>query len=208
MTTQKPERNRTNSDRHDFTGQLSPLPASFYHRHTVDVARELLGAWLVRRLRRGKVLAGRIVETEAYLADDPAMHAYRGRTERNAPLFGHPGTSYVYFIYGMYHCFNVVTEAEGTPAAVLIRGLDHIADASGPGKICRALGIDLSHNRLDLTSAESTIRIAQGDKPTEPVVTTTRIGITKNADRPWRFYLLGSPGVSRRDRAAEGRVYE
>ncbi len=182
---------------------LLALPAKFYDRDTITVARELLGAWLVHRLKRGKVLAGRIVETEAYLPGDPAMHAYRGRTARNAPLFGLPGTSYVYFIYGMYHCFNAVTQPEGIASAVLIRGLDQIAEANGPGKLCRALKLDLTHNSLDLTSPESEVWIASGDELTEPIITTTRIGITKNAEQPWRFYLLGSPGVSRRDRTAE-----
>ena len=182
---------------------LLALPAEFYDRDTITVARELLGAWLVRRLKRGKVLAGRIVETEAYLPGDPAMHAYRGRTARNSPLFGLPGTSYVYFIYGMYHCFNAVTQPEGIASAVLIRGLDQIADANGPGKLSRALKLDLMHNSLDLTSPASEVWIASGDELTEPIITTTRIGITKNAEQPWRFYLLGSPGVSRRDRTAE-----
>jgi DNA-3-methyladenine glycosylase len=182
---------------------LQPLPTAFFHRHTVDVARELLGAWLIRRLPRNKILAGRIVETEAYLPGDEAMHAYRRKTQRNAPLFGKPGTSYVYFIYGVHYCFNVATEAEGVAAAVLIRGLDRIAEANGPGKLCRVLQIDRSHNWLDLTSSQSIIWLAKGELPAEKVITTTRIGITRNAHQPWRFYLMGSSGVSRRDRKAE-----
>jgi len=151
----------------------------------------------------GELLGGRIVETEAYLQNDEAMHAYRGKTARNAPLFGLPGTSYVYFIYGVHYCFNVVTEAEGIASAVLIRGLDQIDDANGPGKLCRRLKIDLSHNGLDLSSTDSPIWIARGTELEAPIITTTRIGITRAADKPWRFYILGSSGVSRRDRIAE-----
>ncbi|MFN7943982.1 MAG: DNA-3-methyladenine glycosylase [Blastocatellia bacterium] len=179
------------------------LSADFYAGDTVGVARLMLGAWLVRRLEDGRLLAGRIVETEAYLPGDPAMHGFRGRTARNAPLFGPPGSSYVYFIYGMYYCFNVVTQPEGIAAAVLIRGLDQIADANGPGRICRVMQLDLSHNGLDLTSKASDVFIVSGEQLTEPVITTTRIGITKNADPLWRFYVAGSPGVSKRDRKAE-----
>jgi DNA-3-methyladenine glycosylase len=182
---------------------LRPLPASFYREGTLTVARRLLGAWLVRRLPGGELLAGRVVETEAYLQDDEAMHAYRRRTPRNEPMFGPPGTSYVYFIYGAHHCLNVVTEPEGVASAVLIRGLDAIAGANGPGKLCRVLGLDLSHNRLDLTSRESPLWIARGEKLTAPVVTTTRVGLTRAVENPWRFYVLGSAGVSKRDRAAE-----
>lgn len=186
---------------------LRPLPASFFNGNTVDVARNLLGAWLVRRLPRNKTLAGRIVETEAYCPGDAAMHAYNGKTERNAPLFEKPGTSYVYFIYGVHHCFNVVTEPEGIAAAVLIRGLDQIAEANGPGRLCRILDIDRTHNWLDLTSGKSAIWLGKGDQVTEPVITTTRIGITRNAEQPWRFYLQGSSGVSRRDRRAEESAF-
>jgi DNA-3-methyladenine glycosylase len=182
---------------------LRPLPASFYEADTLAVARRLLGAWLVRRLPGGGLLAGRVVETEAYLQGDEAMHAYRRRTPRNAPMFGPPGTSYVYFIYGAHHCLNVVTEPEGVASAVLIRGLDGVAGANGPGKLCRVLGLDLSHNRLDLTSRDSPLWIARGKKLTVPIVTTTRIGLTRAVEQPWRFYVLGSAGVSKRDRAAE-----
>jgi DNA-3-methyladenine glycosylase len=183
---------------------LRPLPARFYAADTLTVARTLLGAWLVRRMPGGETLAGRVVETEAYLQDDEAMHAYRRRTPRNAPMFGAPGTSYVYFIYGAHHCLNVVTEPEGVASAVLIRGLEGVADANGPGKLCRALALDLSHNGLDLTSKNSPLWIARGEELRAPIVTTTRIGLTRAVDKPWRFYVLGSPGVSRRDRAAEG----
>lgn len=186
--------------------RLEPLPASFYETDTVAVARRLLGARLVRRTSDGRVIVGRIVETEAYLSDDEAMHAYRGKTARNAPLFGPPGTSYVYFIYGVHYCFNVVTEAEGIASAVLIRGLDDLEGANGPGRICRTLDINLEHNGLDLTSPASPIWVARGPELVAPVVTTTRVGITRAVERPWRFYVLGSAGVSRRDRRAEREV--
>ena len=190
---------------HEPGHELEPLPARFYEADTVRIARRLLGAYLVRRMPDGQLLSGRIVETEAYLQDDEAMHAYRRQTARNAPLFGPPGTSYVYFIYGVHYCFNVVTEAEGIASAVLIRGLDELEGANGPGKLCRALDINLTHNRLDLSSSASPVWIARGDELSAPVVTTTRIGITRAVEKPWRFYVLGSRGVSRRDRAAEDR---
>jgi DNA-3-methyladenine glycosylase len=151
-----------------------PLGRRFYARSTLRLARALLGAWLCRR-QGDVILRGRIVEVEAY-TDDAASHARgRRRTPRNAVMFGPPGVAYVYFTYGMHHCVNVVAERDGVPGAVLLRGLDGLAGANGPGRLCRALGIDRRFDGVDLTAG----------------------------DRPWRFYLAGSPGVSRRDRAAE-----
>ncbi|MHA1675849.1 MAG: DNA-3-methyladenine glycosylase, partial [Candidatus Njordarchaeales archaeon] len=133
----------------------APLNRNFYERYTVDVARDLLGKVLVRVLSSEQILAGIIVETEAYRGqDDPASHAYGRKTPRNAIMYGKPGYSYVYFIYGMYHCLNVVTEPEGVPAAVLIRAVEPIFGielmkkyrntdkisnlTNGPGKLCQA----------------------------------------------------------------------
>jgi len=148
------------------------------------------------------VRRGRIVEVEAY-THDGAAHArdYR-RTPRNAVVFGRPGHAYVYFTYGMHHCVNVVAERDGEPGAVLIRGLDGVAGANGPGRLCRVLAIDRALDGVDLTTGEQ-LWIESG-RHREAVVQTTRIGIRQAVDLPWRFYLLGSPGVSRRDRAAEG----
>ena len=177
-----------------------PLTRRFYARPTVDLARALLGTWLCRE-RDGEVVRGRIVEVEAY-TDDAASHAReRRRTPRNAVMFGRAGHAYVYFTYGMHHCVNVVAERDGAPGAVLIRGLDHLDGANGPGRLCRVLSIDRALDGIDLTAGER-LWIERGRRR-ETIVQTTRIGIRHAAELPWRFYLLGSPGVSRRDPAAE-----
>lgn len=179
------------------TPGLPRLDRSFYSRSTLDVARDLLGCVLHRKLGR-RVLRGRIVEVEAY-TDDAASHSRGGkRTPRNGIMFGPAGHAYVYFTYGMHHCLNAVTETDGTPGAVLIRGLDGIAAAAGPARLCRALSIDLAQNGLDLTRDPTLwIEPAPCAAP-ERVVQTTRIGIRQAVDLPWRFYLKGSPGVSRK----------
>lgn len=197
---------------------MSALPRSFYDRDTLAVARDLLGCRLVYETPGGKV-AGRIVEVEAYHGeDDPACHAAAGRTIRTAPLYGLPGFGYVYLIYGMYHCFNVVTRGEGHPSAVLVRALEPLegldlmrarraarrrngggplADrelASGPGKLCDALGITLEQNRADLMG--SPLRIEPGTSP-GAVVWTPRVGISVGTERFWRCFVKDSPYVSR-----------
>lgn len=193
------------------------LDRAFYARPAVEVARALLGKRLMRRT--GGVLVGRIVETEAYAADiDASCHAYRRQTPRNRSMFGPPGHAYVYRSYGIHHCLNVVTTTPGGPAsAVLIRGLeprvgietmralrpgsDDTALLRGPGNLCRALGIDIMLDGADLLGDE--LCVLEAPEPEEPTVTTTRIGITRSVELPWRYYLLGSPGVSRPNRAAE-----
>jgi len=156
-------------------------------------------------------MGGVIVEVEAYLgANDPASHAYRGETRRNRTMFGAPGHAYVYFTYGMHHCLNVVTGEKGTPHAILLRalapstGLDRwraarpdlplARIASGPGRLCRALGLDRSHDGLDLTRSELVIR------PAEPragaVRSGPRIGIRLAREMPYRFWLAGEAAVS------------
>jgi DNA-3-methyladenine glycosylase len=129
---------------------------------------------------------GRIVEVEAYLGvGDEAAHAARGRTRRTEVLFGPPGHAYIYLIYGIHYCLNVVAEPEGTAGCVLIRGVEGVGD--GPGKVTRALGLTLDHNGLDLVRGP--LRIHQRTGPARPVRATTRVGITKSADLPLRFLM-------------------
>lgn len=176
---------------------------------TREAAQRLLGAYLVRELD-GETLVGRIVETEAYLgAGDPGSHSARGETPRCASMFGPPGRAYVYRIYGIHHCFNVVTEPAGTGAAVLIRALepltgeaamrarrDSAALTNGPGRLCQALGIDRELDGADLTR-RGPLYLLHGDAPTEAIATTPRIGLTQGADLPLRYALAGSPWLSR-----------
>jgi DNA-3-methyladenine glycosylase len=179
------------------TRRVARFSRSFFARATAEVARDLLGARLVR-VDGGRRTVGRIVETEAYPPGDPASHAARGPTRRAATMFRRPGLAYVYLIYGMYWCFNIVTEPEGVGAAVLVRGLDGLDGCNGPGRLCRRLGVDGRFDGVDLLAPGSPLRLVPGAGAVpEPVVTTTRVGISRAADRPLRYYLLGSPGVSR-----------
>jgi DNA-3-methyladenine glycosylase len=150
--------------------------------------------------------AARIVEVEAYLGSrDPASHAYRGVTVRTAPMFGPPGRSYVYFVYGMYHCLNVVAERRGVAGAVLLRGaepLEGVGDdpraLAGPGKLARAFGLTTAHTNLDLVRGPLSIRDAPPVRDRD-VVRSARIGLNEHAttNKPWRFYVRSSSGVSR-----------
>ncbi len=186
---------------------LRKLPRSFYARATDAVARDLLGKVLI--LKAQERLCGRIVETEAY-TDDEASHAHRGRTPRNEPMFGQAGHAYVYFIYGMYHCLNVVTEGQGIPGAVLIRAVEPLegVDAmmrnrknrrlhqltNGPGKLCQAFGITAVHNGLDFTRSELSIA-DDGYRPSR-VARSTRIGIRRAAEEKRRYFLPHHPFLS------------
>jgi DNA-3-methyladenine glycosylase len=163
------------------------------------VARDLVGATF---LLDG--VGGVVVETEAYSADDPASHSYRGRTPRNAAMFGPPGHAYVYLIYGMHSCLNVVTDADGYPAAVLLRAVEAVeglpGPARGPALLCRAMEIDRRYTGINLTSPP--LYFLQGDSPIPPdrVASGPRIGIDYAGDwaaRPWRFWVADSPAVSR-----------
>ena len=181
------------------------LERADFARPTLNVARRLLGCVLHHRVG-DEWRRGRIVEVEAYTGDLASHTANGKRTPRNRIMFGPAGFAYVYFTYGMHHCFNVVTEAEGEPGAVLIRGLDGIVHAGGPALACRALHLTLRDNGRDLVT-DAGLWIAPGRRRRgERIVQTTRIGIRKAVDLPYRFYILGSPGVSKRDRAAEARV--
>ena len=199
-----------------------PLPASFFDRETEVVSRDLLGAVLSCRTPEG-LASGRIVETEAYLGEhDPACHAAAaGLTERTRWLYGEPGTAYVYFIYGMHWCFNAVTKEHGHPSAVLVRALEPLEGlglmrrrrpkaksdrdlTNGPGKLCAALGIDSRHNGLPLQRPP--LLITRGTTYTDDAtVTAPRIGVTKAADWPLRWYVAESEFVSVRDRSKAPR---
>lgn len=169
---------------------------NFYKRPTLVVAKELLGTVLCRRLSDGTVLFAPIVEVEAYTQDDPACHAFRGLTERTRVMFGPAGHAYVYFIYGMYFCLNVVTEPENIPGAVLIRAIG-TPGGDGPGKLCRLWEINKSQNGVDLCDLQSELFISKGDKVSKSAIEiSTRIGINVAEDRLWRFYLRGHPQVS------------
>lgn len=201
------------------------LSREFYARPTLDVARALIGKVLVHDSPSGTA-SGVIVETEAYIGEsDPACHAAPGPTTRNAPLYGPPGVAYVYLNYGIHYLVNAVTEAEGSPAAVLIRALEPLDGEAlmrrrrargtgrmardfsraelcrGPGNLTRALGISLRQNMSDLTS--SSLRIEDRRLPARDVAWTPRIGLTVGVESEWRCVAVGSEalsGVSRRVR--------
>lgn len=160
-----------------------------------EVAPRLLG-WRVCRRLGDTIWKLAIVETEAYASfNDGASHAWRGPTPRSRPMFGPVGRSYVYFIYGMYHCLNVVAHTSGEAGAVLIRALDHPA-CNGPGKLCRFLQIDRQLSEVDLLSSP-TLWLEPGE-PDAPVAQGLRVGIRKSVELPWRFWLEGNPHVSRK----------
>jgi len=182
---------------------MQKLPRSFYDRDTQLVARELLGTWLVHQtggLRR----IGKIVETEAYLGEhDLAAHSSKGLTARTQTMFGPPGHAYVYLIYGMYHCMNVVTERKGHAAAVLLRALEPVENIEGrtcgPGLLCRAMKINRQLNAQDLLSEHFYIA-APEESESFAIVKRPRIGVdyAKHwAKRHLRFYIKGNPFVSR-----------
>lgn len=197
------------------TTRLEPLPREFFDRPVLKVARDLLGAFLVRRIAGGRLLEGRVVEVEAYDGpQDRACHASRGLTKRTEPMFGEPGHAYVYFVYGMHCCLNVVTGPKGYPAAVLIRaaeprrglewmtpgGLRASKIASGPGRLTRAFCVDLSLNRTDLCAPGSLI-LAEGERvPARRIVSGPRIGVEYSGEwalKRWRFGIRGHPALSR-----------
>jgi DNA-3-methyladenine glycosylase len=182
---------------------MRKLPRRFYDRDTALVARELLGK-LVAHVTGGQVRVGRIVETEAYLGPhDLAAHSARGFTPRTAVMFGPPGHAYIYLIYGMHHCLNVVTEAEGHASAVLIRALEPVQNlagrATGPGLLCRAMAIDRRLNGHDLSSDDFYIA-APARRETLAITKRPRVGVDYAgawARRLLRFYIKGNPYVSR-----------
>jgi DNA-3-methyladenine glycosylase len=198
------------------------IPTAWFDRSAVSVAPDLIGCTLVRQLPDGTQLRGIIVETEAYQEGDPACHAYRKQTKRNQIMFGAPGYVYVYLIYGIYHCVNVVTDRIGAPSAVLIRALEltpetlstillkpkekSIRAAAGPGKLCLAMQINLAlyGTKLELAAGQamwieqrSIDWQAKLDLGAIELTQTTRIGLTQGLDLPWRWYLKGCRAVSK-----------
>ncbi|MFA6467943.1 MAG: DNA-3-methyladenine glycosylase [Bacteroidota bacterium] len=203
---------------------MRTLPRSFYTRNTLIVAKELLGKILVRKIGKSQ-LAGIIVETEAYLHNDPASHSYRGITERTKVMFGNGGHLYVYFTYGMHHCANIVTQKEGRGEAVLLRavepidGIDvmmknrsgrneinndrHLSDTghlknltNGPAKLAQSFGLSRNESGTDLL--ENKIYLTEGIAvPKSQIISTTRIGINVATEKKWRFYIKGNVCVSK-----------
>jgi DNA-3-methyladenine glycosylase len=202
---------------------MIPLPRSFYEPSAETVAPLLLGHWLVRNLPSG-LCGGPIVETEAYLADDPASHAFSGQTARNRAMYGPPGHAYVYLIYGFHFCVNAVCRRAGCAEAVLIRAIEAEAGVeamrhnrqaatifaltNGPGKLCAALAIERKLDSADLCAAASPLFIARNPDLARfrrlrgPVTVSARVGLTKAAALPLRFYFGGSPFISRGARAS------
>jgi DNA-3-methyladenine glycosylase len=178
--------------------QPKVLSRAYFRRPTLRVARSLLGKYLVRASRSG-MMVGRIIEVEAYVGpQDRASHASRGRTKRTEVMFGRPGVAYVYLIYGMYHCFNVVTERTGYPAAILVRAVEVDSNNTpalidGPGRVCRCLQIDRSLNELDLTAGRSLWIEDRGERVAESrIAALPRIGVAYAgawAAKPWRLRL-------------------
>jgi DNA-3-methyladenine glycosylase len=191
---------------------MAKLNEEFFKRSPEIVAKELLGKIIARKIK-DKVLRGKIVETEAYLQNDPASHSFNGMTKRNEAMFGNPGNAYIYFTYGMHHCLNVVTMPKGIGEAVLIRALEPIDGiqlmkkrrgtldikelCSGPAKLVQAMDIHPSFNRQPLTSGSITICQKPAYRKEKLVIAqSTRIGITKGANLPLRFYLKDNGFVS------------
>jgi DNA-3-methyladenine glycosylase len=192
------------------------LRRPFFRRSSVTVARALVGCYFARELDSGTLLVARIVETEAYLGDgtDPASHAHNGETPRNHVMFGPPGHIYVYRSYGIHYCANVVC-GERPPAAVLLRAAEPVEGVRimrrkrdsgpgaaphgllrGPGNFCKALGITLSHNGASLLSGPFSIRAPEEDDAPARIGVSSRIGISKAVERPYRFFVLDNPHVS------------
>ena len=200
--------------------EVTILPREFYFSDdTLTIAKRALGKIVVRETDQGPI-SGRIVETEGYQVGDPACHAYGGETERNRAMFGEPGHAYVYFTYGMHFMLNLVCAEHGMAEAVLIRALEPLVGVdqmrlnrgavglkepeaklcAGPGKFAQALGITRTlFNHVDLTTSDGGLYLLDAPEvPEEEIVATTRIGITRGAELPWRYYVRSSKSVSRR----------
>ena len=192
---------------------MERLPQQFYELPTLELSEKLLGKIFVRRLPGNRVLKGRIVETEAYCGnEDEACHAWRGKTARNQMMFQAPGTLYVYFSYGCHYLLNIVSEAENSAGAVLIRAMEPVEGElfmqeqrgttlitnlmSGPGKLTKALSIDCSSNGKNLFSNEFFVENAPPLQESM-IGTSSRVGISKSRELPWRKFMLNNPHVSK-----------
>ncbi len=202
------------------------LPREFYLQNTIIVAKDLLGKYLIRKYK-GKLLVGKIVETEAYLQNDIASHSFRGKTKRNEVMFRQGGHLYVYFTYGMHFCCNVVTEEEDKGCAVLIRAVEPIGNielmkehrkidtahninnlTNGPAKLCQAFAIEKKENGTDLCGDKIWIgkfeirpasqNLGEGGNPKSKIISSSRIGITNGSEHKWRFYFKNNPWVSKK----------
>lgn len=182
------------------------MNTSFFDCSTLELAQKLLGKYLVHESPEGKTV-GKIVEVEAYLFNDPASHSFCGKTKRNEPMFENAGIAYVYFIYGNYFCFNIVSNKEGIGEAVLIRALEPVEGielmkirrgnkdlCSGPGKLAQAMGINKEHNKVNLLSGK--LRIENNFEDFK-IVKTTRIGISKGKGKLFRFYIKGNKFITK-----------
>jgi DNA-3-methyladenine glycosylase len=197
--------------------KANPLPREFFERHTLWVAKKLLGKLLIVRDPGGGRTVSRIVETEAYRGKDPASHSCRGRTPRASTLFGPPARAYVYFCYGMHEMLNFVTEPEDRAGAVLIRAVEPLEGVervrarrskavsrdltNGPGKLCQALGIKMTDNRASLLRGRFRV-VDDGFRPAK-ILASPRVGISAGTRKYWRFYIAENPCVSR---ARENRL--
>jgi DNA-3-methyladenine glycosylase len=173
------------------TRTIMRLNRKFFNRSTTRVAKDLLGAFLVRRVGQ-KVIRAKIIEVEAYCGEkDLACHASKGRTARTEIMYGQPGLAYIFMIYGMYYCFNVVTREQGRPEAVLIRALDCLG-CEGPGKLCREFKIDKKLNGIDLTVSDKIWIEKNSAAPQRKIKASKRIGVEyagKWKDKPWRYMI-------------------
>jgi DNA-3-methyladenine glycosylase len=195
---------------------------AFFRQTSTVVAKEMLGAYL-HRVLDGEELIGKIVETEAYRVGDEASHAYRGKTQRNAVMFGEGGFSYVYFTYGMHYCFNITANEENLPEAVLVRAVEPIKGietmrtlrqkairdrdiSNGPGKLCQALSLSRNENGIDLIESD-TLFLTRGKSPVSAnhIGVSTRIGINIAQEHLWRFFMEGNEYVSRTKPSIPGK---
>jgi DNA-3-methyladenine glycosylase len=178
---------------------LVVLEKEFFLKDSQDLAINILGKYLVR-MSEDNILIAKIVETESYSQDDPASHSYKGKTKRCLPMFLEGGISYVYFIYGMYFCFNVVTNKEGIGSAVLIRAVEPInfisTSTNGPAKLCKSFNINKDDNQKCLITSDLRIMESMKDTKDFEIIKTRRIGIKKSIEQELRFYIKGNNYVS------------